>query len=123
MTASLSDNIKAIREAQNTKSVDLATYIGVDKSAYSKIEKGTRALTAEELIKAAQFFNMTIDDIVHYNGTMPKDVKMDDQTTSAQAKLIQQLDDEDRNIIFKLVEKMLSNKKFKEFFNKNISTL
>lgn len=120
---SLAENIKTIREAQNTKSVDVATYIGVDKSAYSKIEKGTRALTADELIKVAQFFNMTIDDIVHYNGTMPKDVKLEDQTTTAQAKLIQQLDEEDRQIIFKITEKMLSNKKFKEFFNKNVATL
>ena len=42
---SLSDNIKAIREEKNLKQIEVATHIGVDKSAYSKIEKGMRSIT------------------------------------------------------------------------------
>jgi len=38
-------------------------------------------------------------------------------------RLIQQLDEEDRQIIFKLIDKMLTNKKLKDFFNKNIAAL
>ena len=48
----------------STRQVDLsllASHIGVDKSAYSKIEKGLRALTVDELQKIAQLFNMTTD--------------------------------------------------------------
>jgi len=37
--------------------------------------------------------------------------------------LIQQLEEEDKNIIFRMVDKMLTNKKFKDFFNKNIAAL
>ena len=39
----LADNIKAIREGKVLKQIVVADYIGVDKSAYSKIEKGLRA--------------------------------------------------------------------------------
>lgn len=50
---SLAENIKAIREEKNLKQIEVANHIGVDKSAYSKNEKGLRALTVDELQKMA----------------------------------------------------------------------
>ena len=99
------------------------TLIGVDKSAYSKIEKGLRALTVDELQKMAQLFNMTVDQVLNYDGKIPKEVVIEDKTTVEQMRLIQQLDDEDKQTIFRLIEKMLTNKKFKEFFQKNVAAL
>ena len=34
--------------------------------------------------------------------------------------LIQQLDDDDKQTIFKLIDKILASKKFEDFFNKNV---
>jgi len=120
---SLSDNIKAIREEKRLKQIEVATHIGVDKSAYSKIEKGGRALTVEELQKLAGLFNMTTDQILNYDGKMPREVVIEDKTVSEQMRLIQQLDEEDRQTIFKLIDKLLTNKKFKDFFQKNIAAM
>lgn len=120
---SLSDNIKAIREEKNLKQIEVATHIGVDKSAYSKIEKGLRSLTVEELLKLAVIFNMTTDQILNYDGKMPREVVIEDKTVTEQMQLIQQLDEEDRQTIFKLIDKMLTNKKFKDFFQKNIAIM
>lgn len=36
---------------------------------------------------------------------------------------VQQLEEEDKQTIFKLIDKMLTNKKFKDFFAKNLATL
>ncbi len=101
----------------------MANHIGVDKSAYSKIEKGSRALTVEELQKVAQLFNMTTDQIINYDGKMPKEVVIEDKTAVEQMRLIQQLDEDDKQTIFKLIDKMLTNKKFKDFFAKNVAML
>lgn len=98
-------------------------YIGVDKSAYSKIEKGARALTIEELQKMAQLFNMTTDQVLNYDGKIPKEIVIEDKTAVEQLRLIQQLDEDDKKTIFKLIDKMLTNKKFKDFFQKNVATL
>jgi len=117
------DNIKAIREEKNLKQIEVATHINVDKSAYSKIEKGLRALTVDELQKMAQLFNMTTDQVINYDGKMPKEVVMEDKTAIEQMRLIQQLDEDDKQTIFKLIDKMLTNKKFKDFFNNNIAAL
>lgn len=122
-TMSLADNIKTIRGEKNLKQIEVASHIGVDKSAYSKIEKGLRALTVEELQKMAQLFNMTTDQILNYDGKIPKEVVIEDKTMVEQMRLIQQLDEEDKQTIFRLIEKMLTNKKFKEFFQKNVAAL
>lgn len=97
----------------------MATHIGVDKSAYSKIEKGLRALTVDELQKMAQLFNMTTDQVINHDGKVPKEVIIEDKTAVEQMRLIQQLDEDDKQTIFKLIDKMLTNKKFKDFFQNN----
>lgn len=121
----LAENIKTIREAKNLKQIEVAAHIGVDKSAYSKIEKGLRALTVEELQKMAELFGFTTDQIINYNNENipPKEIVIEDQTSVEQLKLIQELDEDDKQTIFKLIDKMLTYKKFKEFFNKNIAAL
>lgn len=120
---SLSNNIKAIREEKGFKQIEVAEHIGVDKSAYSKIEKGLRALTVDELQKMAHLFNLTTDHIINYDGKMPKEVTLEDKNTVEQMRLIQQLDEEDKQTIFRLIDKMLTNKKFKDFFQKNVAAL
>lgn len=123
MAMELVARIKAIREQKGLKQIEVANYIGVDKSAYSKIEKGTRALTIEELCKMAQLFGMTTDQIIHYHGDLPQEVTMEEEPFNEQVRLIQQLDEEDRETIFRLIDKMLTGKRFKEFFEKNMARL
>ena len=119
----LADNIKDLREEKNLKQIEVATHIGVDKSAYSKIEKGLRALTVDELQKMAQLFNMTTDQVINHDGKVPKEVIIEDKTAVEQMRLIQQLDEDDKQTIFKLIDKMLTNKKFKDFFQNNVAAL
>lgn len=119
----LASNIKIIREHKDFKQIEVADYIGVDKSAYSKIEKGTRAITVIELQKMAELFAMSVDQILNYDGGVPAEVVIEDKATTEQLRLIQQLPEEDRQTIFRLIEKMLTNQKFKDFFNKNIAEL
>ena len=95
----------------------------LDKSAYSKLEKGSRALSVEELQKMAQLLNMTTDQILNYDDKIPKKVVIEDKTTMEQMRIIQQLDEEDKQTFFRLIEKMLTNKKFKDFFQKNVAAL
>ena len=38
-------------------------------------------------------------------------------------RLIQQLDEDDKQTIFKLIDKMPTNKKFKDFFQNNVAAL
>jgi hypothetical protein len=70
-----------------------------------------------------QLFNMTTDQIINHDGILPKEVIIEDKSAVEQMCLIQQLEDDDKQTIFKLIEKMLTNKKFKDFFAKNVAML
>jgi transcriptional regulator with XRE-family HTH domain len=119
----LVDNIRAIREQKGLKQIEAADYIAVDKSTYSKIEKGLRNLAIEELQKMAVLFDMTIDQIINYEGSIPEPVSVADKPELEKLRLIEQLDEDDKATIFSLVEKMLTNKKFKDFFARNVAGL
>lgn len=120
----LANNIKTIREAQKLMQKEVALHIGVDKSTYSKIEKGLREITVSELNKMAQLFNLSVDQIINYNENIkPTEITIEDKSTIEQMQLIQQLDEEDKTTVFKIIDKMLTTKKFKDFFAKNVATL
>ena len=118
----LADNIKIIREKKGFKQIEVAQYIGVDKSGYSKIEKGLRNIAVEELQKMALLFDLTIDEIVNFEGELPQAVTIEDKSSKEQLNLIHQLDEEDKKTIFSIIDKMLTNKKFRDFFEQNLQT-
>ena len=91
---SLANNIKKIREGKGFLQKQVATHINVDKSTYSKIEKGTREITVKELQKIAELFSISIDQIVNFEGNIPKEVTIQDKSTIEQMNLIKQLDEE-----------------------------
>ena len=66
---------------------------------------------------------VTIDEIVHLNGEIPKEITIEDKSLIEQVKLIQELDQKDRNTVFNIIDTMLTKAKFKDFFNKNIAAL
>lgn len=56
-------------------------------------------------------------------GEVPKEIVIEDKTTSEQMRLIQELNEKDKGIIFSMIDIMLTKKKFKDFFNNNIAAL
>lgn len=71
----------------------------------------------------AKFYGLTIDQIVHLEGDVPKEVTVEDKGLIEQVKLIQELDQKDKDTVFNIIDTMLTKRKFKDFFNKNIATL
>jgi len=51
------------------------------------------------------------------------EISLEDKSRVEQLKLIQELDQEEKNMVYKLIETFLTKKKFKDFFNKNIAAL
>ncbi len=78
--------------------------------------------SGREKVRAAAG-GVSIDAIVHMEGEVPKEIVLEDKTTSEQMRLIQELDEKDKGIIFSMIDTMLTKKKFKDFFNKNIAAL
>jgi len=54
---------------------------------------------------------------------VPKEIVIEDKATSEQMMLIQELDEKDKSIVFSMIDIMLTKKKFKDFFQKNVAAL
>ena len=119
----IAENIKKIREEKGLLQKQVATHINVSKSTYSKIEKSLRDVTVIELHKIAELFNITVDQIINYDDGLPKEIILEEKNEDERFKLINNLDEDDKNTILKIIDKMLTTKKFKEFFDKNMASL
>ncbi|MCG4280877.1 helix-turn-helix domain-containing protein [Lacticaseibacillus saniviri] len=70
-----------LRESKNLTQSELARQIKMDNTAISKIEKGTRKVSAEELLNFSKFYNVSTDfllgntDKEHYYSLTEKDNK------------------------------------------------
>ena len=117
---SLAKNIKRLREQKGVLQKEVAAEVGLGISHYNKIENGQREASVELLDKLAKFYGITIDQIVHMGKSVPKEVTLEDKTTTEQMRLIAELDEKDKSIIFGMIEIMLTKKKFKDFFQENI---
>jgi transcriptional regulator with XRE-family HTH domain len=113
--------IKQIREEKNLTQQQLAELINMHRSNYSKVESGERDLSIDAINKVAKYFGMTIDQLVNFDGAIPDEVTVEDKTLMEQVKLIQELEPEEKSMVFKMIDTFLTKKKFKDFFQKNIA--
>jgi transcriptional regulator with XRE-family HTH domain len=115
--------IKKIREDNGLMQKEVSSFLDIGNSNYNKLENGHRDLSIDELQKLSKLFNLTTDQILNYENIIPEEVTIVDKPDFEKLHLINQLDEEDKSTIFKIVDTMLTKKKFKDFFNKNISAL
>ena len=54
-------NLRSIREDNDIKQKDIAKYLNISQNTYSQYETGVISLTAEVLIKLANYYNVSID--------------------------------------------------------------
>ena len=54
-------NLRAIREDNDLRQSDIAKILNVSQNTYSQYETGVIALTAEVLIKLADYYNVSVD--------------------------------------------------------------
>jgi transcriptional regulator with XRE-family HTH domain len=115
--------IKGIREEKGLTQQQVAELVHMHRSNYSKVESGERELSIDAVNTIARYFGMTIDELVNFDGQVPDEVTVGDKSLMEQVKLIAELEPEEKNVVFKMIDTFLTKKKFKDFFQKNIAAL
>ena len=95
-------NIKEIRSKKGILQKEVAAAAGLHPANYNKIEKGEREPSVEALAKVAKLFDMTIDQVVYYEGDIPSEVTIEDKSVLERMKMIDQLGNDDKQAIFQL---------------------
>jgi len=119
----IGSTIKILREEKGMTQQQIADLTNMYRSNYSKVEKGERDLSLEAVNSVAKYFGMTIDQLVNFDGNMPNEVTVEDKSLMEQVKLIAELEEDERNMVFKMIDTFLTKKKFKDFFKKNVAML
>ena len=57
------------------------------------------------------------------DGELSKGITVKDKKGSEQLNMCDQLDEEEKSTVFKIIDTMLTKKKFKDFLQKNIAAL
>ena len=119
---SIGKNIKNIREQKGLMQKEVAAVADMQASNYSKIESGQRDISVEALDRIAQFFGMTVDEVIHLEDSVPVPVRVENKTANEKLQMISQLDEEDKHAENRIIDGMLTKNKFQTFFEQNLQT-
>ena len=97
--------------------------IGSSGPIVGRYERGERTPSMDIAKKIPKYYGLTIDQLVNFDGNMPDEVTVEDKSLLEQVKLMSQLEEEERSMVFKMIDTFLTKKKFKDFFQKNIAAL
>ena len=114
--------IKTLREQKGMTQQQVAQLIHMHRSNYSKVESGERDLSLEAVGKIAHYFGMSIDALVNFNGHLPDEVTIEDKSLLEQVRLIAELEEEERSVVFKMIDAFLTKKRFKDFFEQQLAS-
>jgi transcriptional regulator with XRE-family HTH domain len=119
----ISSNIKELRKRRGLLQKQVAEAIGVHPSNYNKIEKGERQLTIEMLVKLSKLFSCSVEEILFLEEkTLTPEVMIEEKELIEQLSLIKQLEEKDREAIYRVINTMLTKQKLISFLDKNINS-
>jgi transcriptional regulator with XRE-family HTH domain len=104
--------IKRIRADKGLMPKEVSAHLAIGNSKFNKLENGHRDLSVEELQKLSFIFNMATDEILNYGNVVPNAVKVEGKPDFEKLHLINQLQEDDKNTYYKIIDTMLTKQKF-----------
>ena len=114
--------IKRIREDRGLMQKEVSAHLSIGSSNYNKLENGHGDLSIGELQKLAILFNMTTDEILNYGNVVPTSIKVEGKPDFEKLHLINQLQEDDKTTVYKIIDTMLTKQKFQTLFEQNLQT-
>lgn len=115
----LAENIKRLRKEKGWSQAELAEKVGVHLTHINRIETGKYNPSLETVIELAGIFEVPLDYLVHSTDGSLEEIKLQDQSFAQRIKLLNSLDEEDRHVINKVIDAMLTKKRMLELLTKN----
>jgi len=113
--------IRSLREQKRMSQKEVAAAIEVDPTQYNRIELGKSMPTLKTIAKIAATLNVSIDKLINEQQDLA-DVDIKDKSLFDKVQMIDELPDEEKNIVLKVIDLALSKKKFKDFFQQQLAT-
>ena len=107
----LGDRIKKLREERGFSQKEVALNVGIDRGQYSRIETNKVEPTLSTLEKIGKAFNLDLEDIIKKEE--PLTVDSFDKSLVEKVKMIDDLEETQKNHIYAIIDMAISNKRLK----------
>ena len=111
------NNLKELRKLKGLRQIDIAKYFNIAESTYCCYEKGINEPDISTLLKLADFFGCTVDYLLGREDEQGTIFIMGNELSKSENKLldmVRQLHEDDKDIVYKLVESILLSYKAKK---------
>ena len=114
----LAGNIIRLRKEKGWSQAELGQKIGAHLTHVNRIETGKYMPSLETLLKMAEVFQVPLDYLVYSNEGSYSPVKIEDETLAERLKLINNLGEDDRKVITRIIDAMLTQQKMLNLLTK-----
>ena len=108
----LHEKIKRLRKEHGMSQAKLAEVAGVHKAHFSRLERGLYQPSVEVLKKIAKILNVSTDYLLNDDVDELAPVKIEDKNLMEKVRLIDSLELEEKNALMKIIDALLTKKKF-----------
>ena len=119
LLSNIGKNLRKIRESKSYTQKELAAAMQMDASQYHKLEAGKTVPTILTLERAAKALKAGIEVIINGNINPIDNTNIKDKSLFEKMKMVDELPDEDKTAIFRMIELASKQKKFSEIFQTN----
>jgi transcriptional regulator with XRE-family HTH domain len=107
----LSKNIKRLRKEKGWSQGQLAEKVGCHLSSINRIETGKYTPTLETVVKIAATLKIPMDYLINNDDGSPEEIHIEDKGFAEKIKLLNTLEEEERFVVTKVIDAMLTKKK------------
>ncbi len=113
-----SEKIKELRKALKLSQNDLAEKIHVHPTHLSKMENGHLSPSIDIVQRLMKVFGVSADQLLNEDENTTVDIQ--DKELNEQLALINQLDEDEKNALIKIINSMLTKKRMKDLLDGKI---
>ena len=109
------EKVKALRKAANMNQQELANKIHIHVTHLSKMENGHLLPSIDIVQRLMKVFAVSADNLLNDNENSV--VELENHELNEQLMLINQLDEEEKNALIKIINSMLTKKRMKDLLD------
>ena len=118
----LGRNIKRLRKEKGWSQTQLAEKVGCHLSNITRIETGKYTPALETVAQISKILDVQIDYLVNGTDGDRQEIRIEDQAFSEKIKLLNTLDEEERFVVNKIIDAMLTKKKMMNLLKEESQT-
>ena len=113
-------HIRNIRKQKGLTQKELAQKVSLDFTQLNRIETGKSEPSLKNLKLIAECLEVSIDQIVYGKENIEEPVSTQNKPLWEKIRLIERLNEEDKNALIKIIDIALTKEKFTNFFKEQV---